>query len=70
LGTYQFSDGFPDQFGGERGEKYKSKTFKRFILVIQSADISEQKELMFNEFETWRGDLEQLDDVCVIGIQF
>jgi serine phosphatase RsbU (regulator of sigma subunit) len=67
---YLFSDGYPDQFGGERGKKYKSKNFKRFLLGIQDQTITDQSDLLRDEFETWRGDLEQIDDVCVIGVRF
>lgn len=64
---YIFSDGFADQFGGERGKKYKTKNFKRLLLSIQDKPISEHQQLLDNAFENWRGNIEQLDDVCVIG---
>jgi len=66
---YIFSDGYPDQFGGERGKKYKSTNLKSFLLSIQSYSIEEQKMLMEEEFENWRGNHEQIDDVCVIGVR-
>jgi serine phosphatase RsbU (regulator of sigma subunit) len=66
---YIFSDGFPDQFGGEKGKKYKSGKMKRFLLSIVEKDAEEQRKTMLNEFETWRGDIEQIDDVCVIGVR-
>lgn len=66
---YTFSDGFADQFGGERGKKYKSKRFKELLLDIYFLSIDEQKEVIHKEFEGWRGKLEQLDDVCVIGMR-
>lgn len=66
---YIFSDGFPDQFGGEKGKKYKSGNFKKFLLSIQEKDMDEQRELIGKEFESWKGKLEQLDDVCVIGFR-
>lgn len=66
---YLFSDGFPDQFGGERGKKYKSINLKKYLLSIQSHSMQEQKELLNTEFENWRGNLEQIDDVCVIGVK-
>ena len=64
-----FSDGFPDQFGGERGKKYKSGAMKRFILSIKSLPMAEQRISLDAEFERWRGDIEQVDDVCVIGVR-
>lgn len=68
--VYLFSDGFPDQFGGENGKKYKTKNFKRFLLSIQSHDIDAQADLLRDELRKWQGNLEQLDDVCVIGLKF
>lgn len=66
---YVFSDGYHDQFGGDRGKKYKTANFKRTLLEIASAPISEQKQQLDQEFESWRRDFEQLDDVCVIGVK-
>ena len=66
---YIFSDGYADQFGGEKGKKYKSKIFKELLLSIQSKSMEEQKVIINNSFESWRGDLEQIDDVCVIGVK-
>jgi len=66
---YIFSDGYVDQFGGERGKKFKSKTFRSLLLSIQDKSMEEQKELTDKAFETWRGNLEQIDDVCVIGVR-
>ncbi|MEX1000548.1 MAG: SpoIIE family protein phosphatase [Crocinitomicaceae bacterium] len=66
---YLFSDGFPDQFGGEKGKKYKSKVFKEFLLQIRSVDMPTQESEIEKEFEKWKGDFEQVDDVCVIGVR-
>lgn len=66
---YLFSDGFVDQFGGEKGKKYKSANFRRFLVSIQDQDMEAQKSSIQNEFEGWKGDIEQLDDVCVIGVR-
>lgn len=65
--VYVFSDGFADQFGGEKGKKYKTRRFKEFVLRIQDHEIHLQKDIFLDEFRTWQGDLQQLDDVCVIG---
>jgi serine phosphatase RsbU (regulator of sigma subunit) len=67
---YIFSDGYADQFGGERGKKYKSKNFKEYLISIQDKSMLDQRELLLQEFLDWKGNLEQLDDVCVIGIRF
>lgn len=66
---YLFSDGFSDQFGGEKGKKFKSGSFKKLLLTIQDKNMNEQHEYLENTFENWKGNLEQLDDVCVIGVR-
>ncbi|MCW8898634.1 MAG: tetratricopeptide repeat protein [Flavobacteriales bacterium] len=66
---YVFSDGYVDQFGGEKGKKYKASNFKSLLISIQAKDMNEQKEIINKTFETWKGNLEQLDDVCVIGVR-
>ena len=66
---YIFSDGYVDQFGGEKGKKFKSKAFKELLLSIQDKSMEEQRVLIDEAFETWRGSLEQIDDVCVIGVR-
>jgi len=66
---YIFSDGFADQFGGDRGKKLKAKAFKEFLLSIQEKTMEEQSKLIDQKFENWKGELEQLDDVCIIGVR-
>ncbi|MFT7611871.1 MAG: serine phosphatase RsbU (regulator of sigma subunit)/Tfp pilus assembly protein PilF [Parvicellaceae bacterium] len=66
---YVFSDGFADQFGGEKGKKFKSANFKRLLLSIQNGAMDDQCSVLDESFEAWRGDLEQLDDVCIIGVR-
>lgn len=66
---YLFTDGYADQFGGDRGKKFKSSNFKKLILEIQNKDMNKEKELLEAKFNAWKGELEQLDDVCVIGIE-
>ena len=67
--VYLFSDGFPDQFGGKKGKKYKSANFKRFLLSIADKDMGTQHNLLSEEFNRWKGDLEQIDDVCIMGVR-
>ena len=62
------TDGFADQFGGEKGKKFKYKPFKRFLIDLYSKPMADQKELIADSFKSWRGDFEQVDDVCIIGI--
>jgi serine phosphatase RsbU (regulator of sigma subunit) len=66
---YVFTDGYPDQFGGDKGKKYKSGRFKKAILSLAQHPIHEQGNILDQAFETWKGDLEQIDDVCVIGVR-
>ena len=66
---YVFSDGFVDQFGGARGKKYKSLKFQDFLLSIQEENMRKQRELLNKEIEDWRGDLEQIDDICIMGVR-
>jgi serine phosphatase RsbU (regulator of sigma subunit) len=66
---YLFTDGYADQFGGENGKKFKYKQFKDSILAIHNRPMEEQKEHLETTFESWKGELEQVDDVCVIGIR-
>jgi len=66
---YIFSDGYVDQFGGERGKKFKARAFRELLLSIQNKQMEEQRLIIDAAFEDWRGDLEQIDDVCVIGVK-
>jgi serine phosphatase RsbU (regulator of sigma subunit) len=66
---YIFSDGYVDQFGGEKGKKFKSKAFRELLLSIQDKSMEDQKTIIDEAFESWRGDLEQIDDVCIIGVK-
>ena len=66
---YIFSDGYADQFGGEKGKKLKSSNFKKLLISLQQEPIQRQGPLLDEAFEKWRGSLEQLDDVCVIGVR-
>jgi serine phosphatase RsbU (regulator of sigma subunit)/Flp pilus assembly protein TadD len=66
---YIFTDGYVDQFGGEKGKKFKPKNLKNLILSIQDKPIKEQELLLDEAFENWKGQLEQVDDVCVIGVR-
>ncbi|MDF1673911.1 MAG: tetratricopeptide repeat protein [Vicingaceae bacterium] len=66
---YIFSDGYVDQFGGEKGKKFKARAFRELLLSVQDKTMEEQKAIIDEAFETWRGSLEQIDDVCVIGVR-
>ena len=66
---YLFTDGFADQFGGKKDKKYKYKPLKKLLLEMNSNTMVEQKSILLNEFNDWKGDLEQVDDVCIIGVK-
>ncbi len=66
---YTLTDGFPDQFGGEKGKKFMSKNLKELLIANAHLPMQQQKELLDNTFNNWVGDLEQVDDVTLIGIK-
>jgi serine phosphatase RsbU (regulator of sigma subunit) len=66
---YLFTDGLVDQFGGENDKKFKPKQFKELLLAIHTKPIEEQKKLIYQAFNKWRGENEQVDDICIIGIR-
>lgn len=66
---YIFSDGFADQFGGEKSKKFKTSSMKLLLISIQSKTMKEQKFELDQVFENWKGNIEQVDDVCIIGIR-
>lgn len=66
---YIFSDGYIDQFGGEKGYRFNSKKFKNLLIPIAQKPMSEQKEILDNEFKNWRGNNKQIDDVLVLGVK-
>ncbi|MCD6065350.1 MAG: hypothetical protein K0S33_176 [Bacteroidetes bacterium] len=66
---YTFTDGFADQFGGPKGKKFKYKKLEQAIIDFQVRPLSEQRNELNRSFENWRGNLEQIDDVCIIGIR-
>ncbi|MDX2174278.1 MAG: SpoIIE family protein phosphatase [Bacteroidota bacterium] len=66
---YTFTDGYADQFGGPKGKKFKYKQLQDMILASCDLPLEEQKRQLNDAFEKWKGDLEQVDDVCVIGIR-
>lgn len=64
---YVFSDGFADQFGGPKGKKLKYSVFKEMLLSIQQLDMEEQGSYLNKAIEEWKGELEQVDDILIIG---
>jgi len=66
---YLYTDGYADQFGGINGKKFLLKKLNELIASISIEPLSKQKEILDKRFEDWRGNLEQVDDVLVIGIR-
>jgi serine phosphatase RsbU (regulator of sigma subunit) len=66
---YLFTDGYADQFGGLDNKKMKPKPFKKLLLSINHLEMNEQKKELAKKFNDWKGDFDQIDDVCIIGIK-
>ena len=66
---YAFTDGFRDQFGGDMGKKLKAPRFRNLMLDVQRLPMEEQKTQLLKRFRLWKGDCEQNDDVCVVGVE-
>ncbi|MGQ0828052.1 MAG: tetratricopeptide repeat protein [Bacteroidota bacterium] len=67
---YIFTDGYADQFGANSGKKFMTKRFKELLFSIQDKSMKEQKTILDDTIEKWKGNLEQVDDILVIGIRF
>ncbi|UKN01041.1 SpoIIE family protein phosphatase [Paracrocinitomix mangrovi] len=66
---YMFTDGMADQFGGPKGKKFKYKQFKDLLVASSKNSVESQRQQINTAFESWRGNLEQIDDVCVVGVR-
>jgi len=66
---YLTSDGFPDQFGGPKGKKFKYKQLEETFVSISSKELETQKNELSSIFNSWKGNLEQLDDVLILGVK-
>ena len=66
---YTLTDGFQDQFGGPKGKKFMVKKMREYILSISHLPMKEQHTKISEVFSNWKGDTEQVDDVCVIGVR-
>jgi serine phosphatase RsbU (regulator of sigma subunit) len=65
---YIFSDGYPDQFGGEKYKKLKMKGFRNVIRGVHNKKIGRQAEMLIDYLEQWKGDNHQIDDILILGI--
>jgi serine phosphatase RsbU (regulator of sigma subunit)/Tfp pilus assembly protein PilF len=66
---YLYTDGFADQFGGAKGKKFKYKQLNDLLVSVSSLSAPEKKEKLKAAFDSWKGDLDQVDDVLVIGLK-
>ena len=66
---YLYSDGYGDQFGGKDGKKFKRSRLKELILSIQEKPMEQQKKILDDTNEEWRGNLEQIDDILIMGVR-
>jgi serine phosphatase RsbU (regulator of sigma subunit) len=66
---YLYTDGYADQFGGPKGKKFKYKQLNELLMAIHQKPMMEQKDKLTQAFKDWKGELEQIDDVCVFGLK-
>ncbi len=67
--VYLFSDGYADQFGGPAGKKLKYKRLRELLVQISAKNVEQQEELLRGEFMSWKGSLDQVDDVLIMGMR-
>lgn len=66
---YLFTDGYADQFGGAKGKKFMYKPLKDRLISVSDQPLETQKKILLNTFDDWKGELAQVDDVCLIAIR-
>ncbi|MGL4595932.1 MAG: PP2C family protein-serine/threonine phosphatase, partial [Bacteroidia bacterium] len=66
---YLFTDGFCDQFGGQEGKKFKQIQLQQLLTRIALLPMKEQQQILTNELDNWRGALEQVDDILILGVR-
>jgi phosphoserine phosphatase RsbU/P len=66
---YLFTDGYADQFGGTKGKKFKYKQLQELLFANAAQSMDEQKNMLETTLDKWKGNLEQVDDILVIGIR-
>lgn len=67
---YLMSDGYRDQFGGEKGKKFTPKKFEEAVLAMHTLPMEQQGEILKNTMDEWKRGKEQIDDITVLGIRF
>ena len=66
---FLYTDGFADQFGGPRGKKFKYKQLNQLLIANVNASMIKQKETLSSTIHNWQGNLDQVDDICIVGIK-
>jgi serine phosphatase RsbU (regulator of sigma subunit) len=66
---YLFTDGFQDQFGGEKNKKFMTKRFRELLFSISHLPMAEQKQILSRIINEWIGEGEQTDDITVMGVR-
>ena len=67
--VYALTDGMPDQFGGPKGKKFMYKKLKEMLVEISKDPMETQRQKLKDAINDWKGDLEQVDDICLIGVR-
>ncbi|MGK0380095.1 MAG: serine phosphatase RsbU (regulator of sigma subunit) [Patiriisocius sp.] len=65
---FMYSDGYQDQFGGDRGKKFMKRRLRELLIKIHKLPLEDQYNLIKLEFHQWKGEYQQVDDICVMGI--
>jgi ligand-binding sensor domain-containing protein/serine phosphatase RsbU (regulator of sigma subunit) len=66
---YVYSDGYQDQFGGKEGRKFMSRRFKDLLVHISMKPVAEQRKILDDTIEAWKGNTKQIDDILVMGVR-
>jgi len=67
---YLFTDGYVDQFGGQNGSKFLYTNFKNLLKSLYNEPLNIQKEKLINAYNEWKGDYDQVDDICILGFKY
>ncbi|MEX2379694.1 MAG: SpoIIE family protein phosphatase, partial [Vicingaceae bacterium] len=67
---YLFTDGYADQFGGEKNKKMMYARFKEYLLELNNLPTEEMSKELIKRFNAWKGNNEQIDDVCLLNVRF
>ena len=63
------TDGYADQFGGPKGKKFKYRQLQQLVIDNSQLTMNEQKQILEKTLNEWQGNLEQVDDILIIGIR-